>query len=99
MKIRRLRAILPLVFLLSCSTAVAQEPSDLFEVPQDFDELDTDIKMPRTKKLTISMKDVPFYTKVFCSYLYEEKIKKWYQVLSGYLFVSKKKIKKTRHNF
>ncbi len=71
-----------------------QEPGGLFEIPRDFEELDMDIKMVRAKKVNISMKDLPFYTKVFCSYVYEEKIKKWYQVVLGYLSVSKGKVKK-----
>ena len=107
-KIIRLRIGLLLVFLFSFCAVVArqekvyalehsqraEEVGELFEMPQDFEELDMDIKMVRAKKVKISMKDLPFYTKVFCSYVYEEKIKKWYQVALGYLSVSKVKAKK-----
>ena len=108
MKVIRLYAVFPLVFLFSCCAVAArqemdqvqqhfqgaQEVGELFEIPQDFEELDMDIKMVRAKKMKISIKDVPFYTKVFCSYVYEEKIKKWCQILLGYLSVSKVKVKK-----
>jgi|GEM_PF-4228310 len=107
MKIIRLYAFLVLSFLFSCRVVAAQqkkvevvqdvqqleEPGNLFEDLESFQELDIDIKMVRTKKMKISIKDLPFYTKVFCSYVYEEKIKKGYQSVVGYLFASKGKVK------
>jgi hypothetical protein len=105
MKIIRLYALLVLIFLFSCSVAAAQqekvkgdlqqvkELGALFEDPEHFQELDMDIKIVRTKKMKFSIKDLPFYTKIFCSYVYEEKIKKGYQSAIGYLFASKGKVK------
>ena len=101
----QLYALIP---LLSCCAVAAQqeraqalqhfqqteETGERFEDSKDFEDLDMNIKMVRTKKIKISIKDVPFYTKVFCSYVYEEKMKKWYQVVLGYLSTSKGKNKK-----
>ena len=99
MKNRQVQTVFSLILLGSCATVVTrqevphllhdsqklEEGGELFEVPQDFEGLDLNITMARTKKMHISIKDLPFYTKIFCSYLYEEKIKKWYQSLAGYL--------------
>jgi hypothetical protein len=62
-----------------------EEERELFEVPQECEELAENIPLARAKKMKISLKDVPFYTQVLCSYVYEEKLKKWYQAVAGYL--------------
>ncbi len=79
-------------FLVTQSETVStqehvQQPDvsvELFEAPQDIEGLDIVIHIP-TMRQKISVRDLPFYTKLFCSYVYEEKIKKWYQVAGAYV--------------
>ncbi len=97
--IRRIQlyAVLNFTFLLSfCAVTACQEVTqqqqlqmtddiiEIFEVSQDFEEPDMNLKIVCTKKFVFSLSDVPFYTKVFCSYVYEEKLKKWYLAVIGY---------------
>ena len=99
MKVIRLQAVFAFVFLFSCCAVVARQEDipapqcfqgtedaiEIFEVSQDFEEPDMNLKIVRTNKVKISLSDVPFYTKVFCAYLYEDKLKKWYQAVTGYV--------------
>ncbi len=59
----------------------------LFEGKDNFEEPEiTDIPTDyRERKPEISIKDIPFYLKLFCSYVYEEKLQRWYYAFFGYL--------------
>lgn len=58
----------------------------LFDEASDFEEPATiDIEIGRERKPEISIKDLPFYTKLFCSYVYEEKLQRWYYAFFGYI--------------
>lgn len=58
----------------------------LFEEANSFQEPEiADIVIERERKPEISIKDVPFYLKLFCSYVYEEKLQRWYYSFFGYL--------------
>jgi|GEM_PF-4355520 len=61
-------------------------PENVFEEPIIL-EMPTDIDMTvgRERKPEISFRDIPFYCRFACTYVYEEKIQKWYYQLFGYL--------------
>ena len=58
----------------------------LFEGADNFQEPEiSDIVIEDTQRRPeISIKDVPFYLKLFCSYVYEEKLQRWYYEFFGY---------------
>lgn len=63
---------------------------DLFDEFSEFEAPDIDLVVVR-RKPKITLKEVPFYCKLLYSYLYEEKVRVWYQSLVGYFFASKVK--------
>lgn len=69
------------------------EEIELFDNSYEFEEPLLDIPVSRTRKPVISLQDIPFYTKLVCSYVYEEKLKKWYAAAVGWLSSSPQKIK------
>jgi hypothetical protein len=96
MKKTHILTVLAWIFLLSGRNLEAQQhvvlsayEENLFDNSDDFEEPAKNIKIVRRRKPTLTLKDLPFYTKLFCSYVYEEKIKKWYAAVAGYMFVSK----------